>query len=125
MPQDLTGCFAATTAFLNRVGQRYADKKRKGRLNQIMQGTTHPRYVRLVISQKGEERIIGIGFGPTGKMQDLPHHEQHDEATVRVNGKISEQVLLSICGRSALPHRVRSLLHRTFNLLAHSGNAWR
>ena len=67
-----------------RKRKRYAHNEGEGRLNQIVQGATDPRHVRLVIAQEAPETAPGKRLGNTTEAQHLRHHQKHHEAAVDV-----------------------------------------
>ena len=65
-------------------GQRHADEERERRLNQVMQRATHPGDVVGVEFQELPEAALGISRRDAPDVQHFRHHQEHDEASIRV-----------------------------------------
>ena len=69
----------------DRVREGDADEERKGRLNQIVQRGADPFDVALVPGEKFPESTRWHRRRDPAEVQDLGHHEEHDEAAVGVD----------------------------------------
>ena len=66
--------------------QRHADHERERGLNQVVQRTTDPLDVGLVMAKKFPKAAFRQRFRHATEMEHLAHHQEHDEAAKRIEG---------------------------------------
>ena len=54
-----------------------------------MERTAGPLNVALVVAEESPDPIAGEGFCHVRELQHLRHHEEHDEATIRIDSDIA------------------------------------
>ena len=71
------------------VGKCDSDEECEGGLDHVVQAEAGPFDVGLVVGEDVPEEAVGVGAGDGGEIEDLAHHEQHDEAAVGVDGDVA------------------------------------
>ena len=71
------------------IRKRHADQEGEARLDRIVQRASGPIDVRLVVSQEAPEPVAREGLRDARELQHLGHHEQHDEAAVRIHRNVA------------------------------------
>ena len=89
MREQFAERLAARQARCDGVGKGDAGQKRESRLNGVVQRAADPGGVCLVERQEAPKWVAGKSFGNAREFQHLRHHEEHDEATVCVDGEIA------------------------------------
>ncbi len=80
---------AAFLAAAEGVGESDADEKGEGGLDGVVEAHAGPLDVGLVEGEDAPEVAAGEGLRDFGELQDFAHHEEHDEATVGVDGDVA------------------------------------
>jgi len=89
--QLLAEALAFADAAVDGVGKRDADQESESGLDGIVKAHSSPLNMRLIVSKDAPEQAAGKGVGDGSKALHFAHHEQHDEAPVRVDSDVARR----------------------------------
>jgi hypothetical protein len=75
----LHSCVAARHAAREGKWQRYADQKRKRRLDQVVKRASNPFHVALLAGDKLPKCVAGQRLRHAPRFKHLGHHQKHDK----------------------------------------------